>query len=148
MKIRPFKSTDLFEVVKMYQDLMRICYPEFEQKDEKSFTIKVLKWICNKHDLIVAEDKGELIGFSLSYVETFEVLEPFYYVDIIYIKKEYRKTKAAYLLYKNAQRIALHLNLHYIGKALTGEPAEILQKRGMRPIFTEFKGLKHEIEEI
>ena len=100
--LRRMLLPDFEEVVDMYYNFTSDVYPERSIGERYFFYKEVMSWINNKRDVIIVEKDGTIVGFSLSYVDYNNGLtNPFYNGVIAYVKPEYRKTRAAYLLYKN-----------------------------------------------
>jgi len=138
--IRIYEHSDFNEVVKMYKDLIETCYPFHKIGADNEFEEVITSWINKGYDVFIAEEKGTIKGFSVSFVEPESVIEAYYRVAIIYIKKKFRKTKASYLLYANLLNISmlLELKLHcnvYLGN----NSAKIVSKYAL-PCFVEYIG--------
>jgi len=138
--IRTYEYTDFDEVVEMYQDLIKTCYPSHKSGTVSHFKRVVLSWLDNGYDIFIAEEKGIIKGFSVSFVEPKSVIEAYYRVSLIYVKKKFRMTKISYLLYANVLNISmlLELKLHcnvYLGNS----SAKIVSKYAL-PCFVEYIG--------
>ncbi len=140
MKLRTFELKDLDEVTKMFIALIDIIYPKHQKGEYNQFLQTVKSWIISKKDIFIVEtDEGEIAAFSLSYIEEYKFIQPFYYGDSLYVKKRYRKSKASYLLYANILQIAEEKKLPIHAKGFTSTDASgILEKLLGEPSFIEF----------
>lgn len=115
MELREFTLDDYEEVVDMFYDINKDIYQEHRKIGSKYFYYKkVSKWIEDKHHIILSVNNiGVITGFTMCYVDYYDGLtEPYYMAEIAYVKPEYRNTRAAYLLYNNAVKVAEELNLN------------------------------------
>lgn len=102
MILRKFCVDDYEQVVDMFYDFSKDVYSNRKIGAKYFYYRAVSQWINDKKDIVVVEDKGKLVGFTLAYIDDLRGLtEPVYQGDICYVKEEYRKTRAAYMLYKN-----------------------------------------------
>ena len=99
--LRQATLNDFEELVSMYKELIKIVYHNCKLSDDIFFYGAVIEWFRQKKDIIVAEVDGKVAGFTLAYVENLQIIEPYYFGDIAYVKPEFRNTRAAYLLYNN-----------------------------------------------
>lgn len=144
MKLRPAKLIDFTEIVSMYKALIEAVYEDMKTGEDIFFYGVVIDWYKSGKDLTVCESKdGEIVGFTLAYLEDIAVVEPYYYGDIAYIKPEFRKTRAAYLMYNNVVNYGQSLGLKVQAKAYVGggnkDKVDRLQSRFGKPQFTEFR---------
>lgn len=143
MKLRPAELSDYTELAKMYKELSRIVYFNFELKDDIYFYGIVMDWFKFEKNVVVCEtDDGKIAGFTLAYVEDIGIIDPYYYGDVAYVKEEYRKTKAAYLLYNNVVKYGKSLGMKVIAKAFVGNGnknrVDKIQEKFGKPVFIEF----------
>ena len=103
MNLRRITLEDFEEVVQMYYDFTVEVFGSQRKISPKYFYYKaVIDWINSSKDVIIAEKDSTIVGFSMAYVDDFGGLtEPVYNGEIAYVKPEYRKTRAGYMLYKN-----------------------------------------------
>lgn len=144
MKLRPALLIDFTELAEMYKDLARIVYDGSELKEDIFFHGIVIKWFEMNRDIVVCEtDDGKIAGFTLAYIEDIGIIDPYYYGDIAYVKEEYRKTKAAYLLYNNVVTYGKSLGFRVIAKAYVAngniDQVDKIQKRFGSPHFIEYR---------
>ena len=110
---------DYEEVVDMYYDFTKEVYPERTVGERYFFYKEVESWINNRRDVVIVKKDDTIVGFSLSYVDQNSGLtSPIYNGVIAYVKPEYRKTRAAYLLYKNVSERANDLELTLMANGL------------------------------
>ncbi len=144
IKIRPAQLKDFKEIAEMYKDLIVVVYKGLILNEDIFFYGAVQAWYQNKKDMVVSyEDTTEkLTGFSLSYIDSFGFMEPYYMGDIIFIKPEFRKGRSAYLLYNNVVEYADGQKLPLIAKAYIGDgnidQVDKIQSKFGEPIFKEF----------
>jgi len=124
MTIRKATTADYIEIVEMYKQLIQTVYHNMKIKDDIYFYGTVIEWYKANRDIVVAEKDGVITGFTLAYVEDIAVIEPYYYGDIAYIKPEFRKTRAAYLLYNNVVNYGKELGLKVEARAFIGNGNE------------------------
>jgi len=100
------------DVVEMYYDFTKDVYPDRKIGEKYFFYKEVMAWINSSNHVIVVEKDGKSIGFSMSKVDDNSGLTETIYNGIIaYVKPDYRKTRAGYLLYKNVSNCAYEKNL-------------------------------------
>lgn len=130
MTLYNFMLDDYEEVVDMYY----ACNKELSKDEEignKYFYYKaVMGWINSKKELVIAKRHDEIVGFSISSVnDNNGLIKPVYMGETIYVKPEYRKTKAAYLLYKNVSSRAKDKKMSLVANGdIDGGSASILRK--------------------
>lgn len=144
MILRPAKLSDYSELVQMYKKLIEATYDGMALGEEIFFYGIVTDWFrTNKNVVICETDDGKIAGFTLAYMEDISVVEPYYYGDIAYVKPEYRKTRAAYLLYNNVVQYGKSLGVRVIAKAYVGDgnknKVDKIQGRFGSPHFIEFR---------
>lgn len=118
MILRKFQLSDYEEVVDMYYSFISDVYPKRDKGSKYFFYRAVMEWISGGKNIIVVEDSGNICGFSLAYNNDMGgITESVYFVEVIYLKKEYRNTKAAYIMYHNISEYAKENNLTISGMA-------------------------------
>ena len=116
MILRKMELDDYEDVVDMYYDFYIEIYPNRNINHKYFFYQVVASWIKDKKDVILIERDGEVIAFTLSYVNMNSGLtDKFYFAEAGYIKSEYRKTKAAYMLFKNISDYAEENSMNLSG---------------------------------
>ena len=107
MKIRLFSLSDYEEVVDMLYNFYLEVYPDRKIGFKYAYYEKVSNWINTNKDIVVCLKDDKIVGFTMCYFDTNDGLtEPIYQCEIAYVKPEYRKTRAAYMLYNNAVKLA------------------------------------------
>ena len=120
MILRPATLNDFVELVQMYKDLIKTVYHNMNLSEDIYFYGAVIEWFKQKKDIIIAEQDGVIAGFTLGYVENLQIVEPYYFGDIAYIKPEFRKSRAAYMLYNNVVNYGKELGLKVEARAFIG----------------------------
>jgi len=120
MTLRKATLEDFTELVLMYKDLIKTVYHNMKLSDDIFFYGAVIEWFKLNKDIIIAEHEGNIAGFTLAYVENLQIVEPYYFGDIAYVKPEYRKTRCAYLLYNNVVNFGKELGLKVEARAFVG----------------------------
>lgn len=142
--IRSAKVSDYEEIVLMYIELIKVLYSGFNIKENAYFYRIVIGWFENNKDIVICEtDTGEIAGFTLGFIEDIGIVDPYYNGDIAYVKPEFRKTRVAYLLYKNVVDYATNiLKMRCIAKAFVGdgnkEHIDKIQSRFGSPRYIEY----------
>lgn len=144
MKLRVAGLNDYNELVAMYKDLVHTVYDGMKIGEDIFFHGVVTQWYQTNKDIVICEtDDGKIAGFTLAYKEDLGIIEPYYFGDIAYVKPEYRKTRAAYLLYHNVVEYGKKLGLKVQAKAFIGggnkERIDKLQGRFGSPQFVEYR---------
>lgn len=144
MKLRPATLNDFEELVKMYKDLVYTIYCDLKINEDIFLYGTVLDWFRKRKDIILCEtDEGEVAGFTLSYVEDITIVEPYYMGDIAYVKPQFRKSRAAYILYHDVVNRGRGAGLKVQAKAYVGngnqDKVDRLQSRFGKPQFIEFR---------
>lgn len=143
MMLRPFFLSDYEAVVDMYYDFTREVFTERKIGYKYFFYKTVQEWIKKGNDIVlVTTDDGEIVGFSMAFYDDFGGLtEPFYNGEIAYVKPEYRKSKAAYLLYNNVVEVAKERNLLIVanGRVENGIDKMIKKHYKATPMFINFE---------
>lgn len=130
VKIRPAYISDLNEIVSMYKKVIKEVYPSKKLGSDFHFYKAVINWIDIGHDLIISENNNIVSGFCMSYVDNMGgLIAPIYYGSEIFVKPEYRKTKAFYLMQKNIIKTAQSKKMDLISDAIP-EMLEIHKKLG------------------
>lgn len=112
MKIRKATVEDIPVLVEMYIDLVTIAYPKRRIAPPIIFYDIVVDWILTEKRVRVTYNNTELTGFS--YISTNNaggLTETLLDAEISYVKVEYRKSRAAYLIYKDGFDYALSMNM-------------------------------------
>jgi len=134
VNIRPAYTSDLNEIVAMYKEIIKTVHPDKKLGSDYHFYKKVISWIDLKYDLVISENDGKISGFSLSFVDDMSgLVPPMYYGAEIFIKPEYRHTKAFYMLSKNVIEIARSKDMDLISDAVPAI-ADIHKKLGGVPL--------------
>ena len=146
MTIRKFEIGDFEEVVSMYEALAKEIYPNRSHGAKYFFYRAVIDWVSSNKDIVVAEKDGELVGFTLAYLDHCGgITEPVYNGEIAYVKPNARKTRAAYMLYHNVSNFANEQGLTLIANAYIGgenKVDKIQQKLGGQPMFISMERSK------
>lgn len=143
MRIRKAELTDFEEIVKMYKDLLAVVYEGLKISEDIFIYATVIDWYKSGKDIMVCEtDDGDIAGFTLAYVENLMIIEPYYRGDIAYVKPEYRKTRAAYLMYHDVVNHGHSLGLKVESEAYVGngnkESIDKIQSRFGEPQFIKY----------
>lgn len=147
MKLFNFMITDYEEVVDMYYEFTKEIYPDRQVGYRYFFYKEVMKWINHGNDIVVAKSNGDIVGFSMAYVDDNNGLtETIYNGVLAYVKTEYRKTRAAYLLYNNMYSLAKEKNLTVIANGLvTNGVSDMIKKHfDCKEMFINFERNKNE----
>ena len=142
MKLRNFYLTDFEELVNMYYDFTVEIYPHRKISPKYFFYKAVGEWINSRKDIILAVKDDIIVGFTLAYKDdNGGVTEPIYFGEIAYIKPEYRKTRAAYLMYHNIVSYATEQKLILVanGLATTGVSKMIKKHFDCKEMFVNFE---------
>lgn len=143
INIRQFMIPDFEEVVNMYYDFTKEVYPERDIGEKYFFYKKVIEWINDSYDVVLAYNEKEIVGFTMCYQDMCNGLtEPIYQCELAYIKPEYRKTRTAYLLYNNAYEYAKQLGMQISsnGRVENGVDKMMLKHFNLKPKFTVLGG--------
>ena len=113
MTIRKMRKGDIEKVAKLHNELNMFenkWAPLSNEFLKLKTSLRIVKG-CLKHKLnkiIVAEDKGEIIGFILYNIRPKGKLfkEDYIYIEDLYISEEYRKKGVAKKLMKEIEKIA------------------------------------------
>lgn len=129
MKIRPAKGSDIPELVQMYKELLEIAYPQRKIAPIEILYQIVSDWFSNKSKITIAYDEDTIVGYTLmTYNNAGGATETVLDAEISFVKEEYRKSRAAYLLYKEGLKYAIFMGM---GVMSTSNPdsAPIMKKR-------------------
>ena len=111
MEIRKANYDDYEELVEMYYALIHDVYPERKKAPKMYFFQQVINWFQPYFHIRIATKNDTIMGFTLcSFDNSNGVTETIYHADISYIKPEYRKTRAAFLLYMDIVHWAIDNN--------------------------------------
>lgn len=143
MTIRKFQVDDFEELVEMYYNF--ICEVHHNRKigAKYFFYRKVMEWINKGLDIILADDNGKLAGFTLAYIDDMKgITEPVYQGDMCYVKPEYRKGRAAYMLYKNVYNYGKEQGLLVTsnGRIENGIDQMVIKHFNAKPTFQIIEG--------
>ena len=117
--IRPAFTSDINELVLMYKEVIKKVYPGKKLGSDYHFYKAVINWIDSGHDIVVTENNGIISGFCMSYVDNMGgLITPVYYCSEIFVKQEFRKTKAFFLIIKNVENIARTKKMDLISDAI------------------------------
>lgn len=142
MTLRPFFLQDYEAVVDMYYDFTKEVFTERRIGTKYFFYKTITDWIQKGRDIVLVEHNDEIIGFSMAYYDDFGGLtEPFYNGEIAYVKPEYRKSKAAYLLYNNVVEVAKEKNLLLVANGRIENGIDTMIKKHFKatPMFINFE---------
>lgn len=143
MILRPAGLKDHEELVEMFTDLIKTIYKGFVIGEPFFFHRNVIAWFESRKDVVICEkEDGTIVGFSMAYIDDIGFIEPYYKGEIAYVKPEYRKTRAAYMLYNNVIEYAKKRNMKVISAAYVGDgnrdQVDKLQSRWGKPMFVEY----------
>lgn len=145
MELRAFKLDDYEEVVDMLYSFMIEVFSEDRKISPKYFYYRQIQsWINQKKHIVLAVNKDNtIVGFSCCYIDEFDYLtESVYNCEYAYVKPEYRKTRAAYMLYKNGSSTAKELGLNLVsnGRIENGVDNMMEKHFNLQRKFTNFEG--------
>jgi len=114
MRLIPFSLEFYEDLVDMHHKFVMEVFGDKRRISPKYFFYKeVQKWIQEGHEIVLVVNDSEVAGYTMSYIDDYNGLtEPVYNGEIAYVKPEYRKTRAGYLLYNNVSQRAKDLNLN------------------------------------
>ena len=143
MKLRQFTLDDYEEIVNMYYEFNKEIFSSNRSISPKYFYYKqVIDWINSNKHIIIAENKGIIYGLSMCFIDEFNGLtNPIYICEICYIKPEYRKTKAGYMLYNNGESMANELGLNILanGRVENGVDKMIEKHFNLQSMFINYE---------
>lgn len=119
------KDRDEFlEVVPM----LREAYKETFSFMEVRSTLEYGEWLLSRIDdkefdlfVIKDKDKDEIIGLSIGSVNHVYYVQDHYFIDMVYVKKEYRTTNAVFLLLQVCSRQAYKRKMPILASLFTGK---------------------------
>ena len=124
MRLIPFSLEFYEDLVDMHYAFITEVYGDKRRINSKYFFHKeVQSWIDNRREIVLAVSNCKVIGYSLSYITDLSGLtEPVYKGEYVYVVKDARKSRAAYLLYNNITQRAKDLNMNVSGggRAING----------------------------
>ena len=140
-----FKYEYFEDVVDMFYSFMKEVMHTRKIQAKYFFYKEVIEWIRQGYHIVIAEDKGVVVGFSMCRTDNMNNLtEDVYVCDYCYVKEDYRKTKAAHMMFNNSYKFAKENN--YIvsvnGRIENGVSEMIGKHFGLKPKFTIFEGEK------
>ena len=142
MILRKMTLNDYEDVVDMYYEFNKEIYTNRKINPKYFFYQMVASWIKDDKDVILVEKDGEVIAFTLSYVNLNSGLtDKFYFAEAGYIKKEHRKTRAAYMLFKNISDYAEENNMNLAGTFFSENgTADMIEKHfDCKEVFKNFE---------
>lgn len=146
MYLRKFQLEDFEELVDMLYAFTKETNEGLKLNPKYFYYKQVIFMINSKNnDVVLAVNKdGIICGFSYCRLDTMDnLLEAFYNCEYCYVKPEFRKTRAAYMLYKNSYKYAIEkkLTLRVSGRIENGV-AKMIEKHFMlEPKYTLFEGV-------
>ena len=147
MLLRKFNLDDFEEVVNMYYEFTKEVFGSTRTISPKYFFYKkVMDWINSGKHIILACKDDIVVGFTMCYVDEFDGLtSKIYTCEIAYVKPEYRKTRAAYMLYKNGYNMAkeLGLNINTSGRVENGVSNLMKKHFNLKEKFVNFEGVNN-----
>lgn len=119
MTLRKFGLSDYEETVEMLYAFYKEVYSHRKISPKYFYYQAVTHWINTKKDIVLVANKDNtIVGFSMCHIDDNGCLtEQTYCGEIAYVKPEYRKTRAAYLLYKNAVEYASEKGLTWVSSS-------------------------------
>lgn len=119
IQLRKFRLNDYEELVDMYYEFTKEVYQDRKIGPKYFFHKKVSEWINESKDIVMATKDNKVVGFTLAFVDdTSGITEPIYFGEIAFVRPDYRKTRAGYLLYKNVSNYATELNMTLVANGL------------------------------
>lgn len=137
--VRLATGDDIPELVNMHRELIQTVYPSRRIAPTDRFYSLVVDWFVQDYKVSVAENDGEILGYSLiGSHDAGGVVEKYLDAEVVFVKEAYRNTRAAYLLYKVGYDLAEELNM---GIMSTSNPdsAPIVEKRGAIHTFNHYE---------
>ncbi len=130
MKLYNFTLPDYEELVDMYYEFTKDVYSERTMGERYFFHKEITSWIANRRDVVIAKKDGTIVGFTMGYADDNSGLTNRVYNGVIaYVKPEYRKTRAAYMLYMNVSERAKDLELTLMANGLvTNGVSDMIEK--------------------
>ena len=144
MKLRKFNLNDYEEVVSMHHSFISEVFEDRKINPKYFFHKEVMSWINDSKDIVVAYKDETIVGYTMCYLDQFNGLtEPVYTAEICYVKPEYRKTKAAYLLYKNGYNYSIELGVPIVVSARVESGVDVMIEKhfNLEKEFITYKGV-------
>ena len=135
---------DTLALVPLLWEAMYEANPNKVRTTKLAYEFAVTRWIQSADVIVVLKD-NIVVGFVVASEATFDnLVQPYYHVDLIYVSKAHRKTKAAYLLYHWVVAHAKEANLQLEIVATTEISKRHAEKFGgeVTGYFMETKGNK------
>jgi len=129
MILRKFILDDLEEVVDMYMKKASENFSDRKIGNKYFFYKKIINTVESDKVIMIVVDNDVIAGFTISSIDYNEGLtEPIMYGEAIYVKEEYRKSKAAHMLINSGREAALKVGVKgYL--AVTPETSEMYRER-------------------
>ena len=128
------------EITLMYMSLIKIVYPDRIHSAETVYKGIVLRWLVQQQRVSIIEKENEIIGFSvIGWHNVGGATDWYLDAEISFVKEEYRKSRAAYIMYKDGIDYAISEGL---GIMSTSNPdsSPIIQKRyNSKHLFNHFE---------
>ncbi len=146
MTIRIATLDDYEEICEMYRELLYITYEGMEIGKKIHTDQCVYAWFMANRDInVTVSEDGEITGFTVAFIQNLMVVESYYYGDLAFVKEDFRRSRAAYLLYNAIVERAKILELPIMAKAYVGggnkDQVDKIQSRWGVPIFTEYSSV-------
>jgi hypothetical protein len=145
MTLRQFTISDFEEVADMHYAFITEVFSDKRKISPKYFFYKeVQSWIANKKHIVLACKDKKIVGYSMSYIDEFNGLtEPIYTCEVAYVKPEHRKSRAAYMLYKNGYNVGMELgmNINTSGRVVNGVSSMMKKHFNLEEQFINFEGV-------
>jgi GNAT superfamily N-acetyltransferase len=131
----------------MFYNFTREIFGDKRRVNPKYFFHKeVQRWIEEGKDIVLAiSDNGDVVGYSMAFVDKNQFLtEAVYNGEMAYVYPEYRKTRAAFMLYKNVVEYAKEQNLNLVanGRVENGVDAMIEKHFDCNKTFVSYERRK------
>lgn len=112
MRLRKFCLQDYEAVTDMLVLFFEEVYSDRKLGYKYSFYKTVDSWIKEDRDIVVIEQDNKLVGFSEAFIDRCNgMTEPVYNCEYLYVREEYRNSKAAYMLYNNINDYSKEIEL-------------------------------------
>ena len=142
MKLYNFTLQDYEELVDMYYEFTKSVYTKRKIGEKYFFYKTVNEWISSRKNIVIVKKDGIIVGFTMAFInDNGGMTEPVYSAEIAYVKPEYRKTRAGYLLYKNSYNFAIEKELTLVANGLvTNDVSNMIRKHfDMEEMFINFE---------
>jgi GNAT superfamily N-acetyltransferase len=147
LHLRKFQLDDYEVVVDMLYNFYIEVYGDMRKIGSKYFFYKeVAEWINSGKDIVIAEQDCDIAGFTLAYINDFGgMTEPVYYGEIAFVYPEYRKGRAAYMLYKNVVQYAQEIGLNLFSNGrVENKVSDMIEKHfNPKKMFINYERTKH-----